>query len=426
MIDINLIRENSDFVKKNLEKRNEPKIIEQLEKMINLDKERRAMIKKFESLKNQRNIVTKEISDLAQKNSNEQITELKEKAKKIVSEIKNMDEQMLSLNKDSEKTLMNIPNLLDETVPEGKDDSENTEIKKFGQKPEFSFEPKNHLDILQKLGMLDIERATKVSGHGFYFLKGDAVLLDIALQRFTLDLLKKKGFTLIEPPLMLNEETFMRVTDWETFNDQAYKIEGENLRIIGTAEHPLGSFFKDEFIMEKDLPILFAGVSPCFRKEVGAHGKYTKGLFRVHHFNKVEQFVFCLPKDSKEWHEKIQKNSEEIYDKLGLHYRTVNVCTGDIGSIASKKYDTEVWMTDGKFRESGSNSNCTDYQARRLKIKYKEKEGAPVKGFVHTLNNTALATSRIIIAIVEQFQQVDGSVKIPDVLQEYCKIKKLR
>jgi len=198
-----------------------------------------------------------------------------------------------------------------------------------------------------------------------------------------------------------------------------YKVENEDLYLVATAEHPIAAMYMDEVLPEKDLPIKLVGVSPCFRKEVGAHGKYTKGLFRMHHFNKVEQFIFSLPEQSWELHKELQKNSEELYQKLGLTYRVVNVCTGDIGPIAAKKYDIEVWMADGVYRESGSNSNCTDYQARRLNIRYREEEGKPPKGFVHTLNSTALATSRTMIAIIEQNQQKDGTVKIPKVLQPY-------
>jgi seryl-tRNA synthetase len=216
------------------------------------------------------------------------------------------------------------------------------------------------------------------------------------------------------------------MVDLADFETVMYKIEGEDLYMIATAEHPVGSMFKDETLNKKDLPIKFVGLSTNFRKEIGAHGKYTKGLFRVHQFNKVEQFIFCMPKDSWKLHEELQKNSEELYQGLGLHYQVVNVCTGDIGSIAAKKYDILTWMADNVFRETGSNSNCTDYQARRLNIKYREKEGQAPAGYVHTLNNTALATSRIMVSIIEQYQQKDGTVKIPKVLQPYMNgIKKL-
>jgi len=198
-----------------------------------------------------------------------------------------------------------------------------------------------------------------------------------------------------------------------------YKIDKEDLYLIATSEHPMGAMFMNEILNKNDLPLKLCGVSPCFRKEVGTHGKYTKGLFRMHQFNKVEQFIFCLPEQSWKFHGELQKNSEELYQKLGLHYRVVNICTGDIGTIAAKKYDIEVWMADGKVREVGSNSNCTDYQARRLNVRFREKEGQAPVGFVHTLNNTALATSRTMMAILEQFQQKDGSVIIPKVLRPF-------
>jgi seryl-tRNA synthetase len=234
---------------------------------------------------------------------------------------------------------------------------------------------------------------------------------------YTIDFLGKRGYTLIEPPFMMRKKPYLGVTDLEFFGDQLYKLKNEDLYLIATSEHPMAATFMDEVISQKDLPIKFVGVSPCFRKEVGAHGKYTKGLFRVHQFNKIEQFIFCLPEDSWKFHGELQRNSEDLYQGLGLHFRVVNVCTGDIGIIAAKKFDIEVWMADGTYREAGSNSNCTGYQARRLNIRFREKEGQAPAGFVHTLNNTALATSRTIIAVLEQYQQKDGSVIIPEVLR---------
>jgi seryl-tRNA synthetase len=216
------------------------------------------------------------------------------------------------------------------------------------------------------------------------------------------------------------------MVDLADFENVMYKIEGEDLYMIATAEHPVGSMYKDEVLNAADMPLKFVGISTNFRKEIGAHGKYTKGLFRVHQFNKAEQFIFCQPEDSWKFHEELQKNSEDLYEGLGLHYQVVNVCTGDIGSIAAKKYDINCWMADGVFRETGSNSNCTDYQARRINIKYREKEGQAPKGFVHTLNNTALATSRTMVALIEQFQQKNGTVLIPKVLWPYMNgVKKL-
>lgn len=295
---------------------------------------------------------------------------------------------------------------------------ENVEVAKWG-KQSFSFKPKNHLEIAEQLGMIDMERAAKIAGHGFYYLKGQLVLLEIALQRFALDFLAKRGFTLVRPPYMMSRAAYEGVTSLGDFEDVLYKIEGEDLHLIATSEHPMAAMYMDETLLAGELPVKLAGISACFRKEVGAHGKYTKGLFRTHHFNKVEQFVFCLPEDSWRIHEELQKNSEQLYQQLGIPYRVVNVCTGDIGIIAAKKYDTEFMMVDGSYREIGSNSNCTDYQARRLNIKYREKEGAPPAGFVHTLNNTALAMSRTLVALLENYQLEDGTVAVPKALQPY-------
>ena len=321
---------------------------------------------------------------------------------------------------------MSLPNILHESVPIGKDENDNVVIRTWGKVPKFDFKTKSHAEILTSLGLLDEERAAKVTGRGFYYLKGSLALLDQAIIKYAIDFLVKKGYVFIFPPAMLKRDAYEGMVDLADFESVMYKIENEDLYMIATAEHPIGSMYKDEVLNKKDLPIKFVGLSTNFRKEIGAHGKYTKGLFRDHQFNKVEQFIFCLPEDSWKFHEELQKNSEELYQGLGIHYQVTNVCTGDIGSIAAKKYDILCWMADGVFRETGSNSNCTDYQARRLNLKYREKEGQAPSGFVHTLNNTALATSRTMVAIVEQFQQKDGTVLIPEVLWPYMNgIKKL-
>ncbi len=418
MLDIRLIRENPESIKKNLKKRNDPEKLKLLDELIVIDKKWRESQAQLNDLRNKRNELTLEITKLKKRNK-AAVKEIKG-ANKVADEIKELEVKVEEYQIKEKNLLMSIPNLLHESVPVGKDENDNVEIRRWGKKPEFDFEPKNHLDILEKLGMIDFERGAKVAGTGFYYLKGDAVLLDLALQRFAIDFLtKQKGFTVIEPPLMINRKAYEGMIDASDFEMVTYKIDKEDLYLIATAEHPLGAMFIDEVFNEKDLPAKFCGVSPCFRKEIGTHGKYTKGLFRVHQFSKVEQFIFSLPEQSWKLLEELQDNSEQLYQQLDLHYRVVNICTGDIGSIAAKKYDIEVWMADGKFREVGSNSNCTDYQARRLNVKYKEGEGKPLKGFVHTLNNTALATSRTMIAIIEQFQQKDGSVIIPKVLRPY-------
>ncbi len=417
MLDIKLIRERPEVVRENLIKRNEKEKLEWIDKIIEYDKKWRESLQKLESLRHRRNIITEKIAKF--KKEGKDTSSLIKEVKSIPEKIKDLEEKTQKYREMIDFYLKNLPNLLHESVPLGKDENDNIEIRRWGRPPKFDFKPKNHLEIAEGLGLIDAERAAKVSGSKFFYIKGELVLLDIAIQKYAIDFLIKKGFTPVEPPFMLRRKPYEGVTDLKDFENVMYKIENEDLYLIATSEHPIAAMFMNEVLEKDKLPLKFCGVSPCFRKEAGSHGKYTKGLFRMHQFNKIEQFVFCLPEESWKIHEELQKNSEELYQGLGLHYRVVNVCTGDIGPIAAKKYDIEVWMADGKFRESGSNSNCTDYQARRLNIRYREKEGLPPAGFVHTLNNTALATSRIMVAILEQYQQEDGSVVIPKVLRPY-------
>ncbi len=425
MLDIKLIRENPKIIEENLKKRGDEEKLKLLKELIENDKKYRRFLQELQDLRHKRNVISKEISEL-KKQSKDVSKKIKE-AENIPEKIEKIEKETKKLKEKINSALLRIPNILHESVPVGKDESDNVEIRKWGEPPKFDFEPKSHLEILKNLGMIDVESAAKVSGNAFYYLKGHVVLLDLALQRFALEFLMKKGFQIIEPPLMINKKSYEgMIGDPFDFAEASYKIEGEELYLIPTAEYPLGSMFTDKIFNKSELPLRLCGVSACFRKEVGTHGKYSKGLFRVHHFNKVEQFIFCLPEESWDFLEELQKNSEELYQKLGLHYRVVSICSGDISAKAAKAYDIEVWMADGKYRESGSNSNCTDYQARRLNIRYREKEGQAPIGFVHTLNNTALATSRTMIAIIEQYQQRDGTVLIPKVLWPYMNgIKKL-
>jgi seryl-tRNA synthetase len=415
MLDIKLIREHPEIVEKNLKKRGEPEKLDMLKQLIEYDKQWRKTLTQASKLRHQRKLITSEIATL--KKQKKDVKKQIEKAKTIPQEIKELETKVTEYREKADMLLMKLPNILHESVPYGKDEHDNVVEKIVGKAPEFNFEPKSHIEIAQELGFIDFERAAKVTGHGFYYIKGDLARLDFAIMTYTMDFLRTRGYTLIEPPLMMHRKPYLGVTDLEFFGDQLYKIENEDLYLIATSEHTMAASFMDEVILQEDLPIKYVGISPCFRKEVGAHGKYTKGLFRVHQFNKIEQFIFCHPDDSWKFHEELQKNSEDLYQSLGLHYRVVNVCTGDIGIIAAKKYDIEVWMADGIFREAGSNSNCTNYQARRLNIKYREKKGKSPADYIHTLNNTAIATSRTLIAILEQYQQKDGTVKIPQVLR---------
>ena len=412
-----MIREHPEVVKNNLEKRGDAEKLRMLDDLIRFDREWRELLTRVNGLRHNRRLVTEEIAGL--KKAGKDTSKKVEEAKDIPQEIQKLEAQVEESKEKVNNILLRLPNILHESVPVGKDESANEIVRVVGKPPKFDFEPKNHLQIVENLGLIDAERAAKVAGHGFNYLKGALALLDFAISAYAIDLLIKRDYQIVEPPFMMHKKPYIGATDLETFEDQLYKIDGEDLYIIATAEHPLAAMFMDEVIEQKDLPIKLVGYSTNFRKEVGAHGKYTKGLFRMHQFNKVEQFVFCLPEDSWKYHEEVQKNSEDLYKGLGLHFRTVNICTVDIGNLAAKRYDIEVWMADGVFRESGSNSNCTDYQARRLNIKYREKEGMAPAGLVHTINNTALATSRTMMAILEQYQKKDGTVLVPKVLQPY-------
>ncbi|UCH58105.1 MAG: serine--tRNA ligase [Candidatus Bathyarchaeota archaeon] len=417
MLDIRLIRDSYKAVRENLGRRHDPEKLALLDRLVEDDARWRELTGVVNDLRRRRNEISAEIARVMKEGGD--ALSLREEAGKIPRQIVDAETERDLYGGRVRDALMQLPNLLHESVPYGVDESDNEEIRSVGKPPAFDFEPKSHAEIAVGLGIMDLERAAKVSGSGFYYLKNELALLDYSIMRYAIDHLMGKGFVLVEPPYMLRRKPYEGVTDLGDFEDVMYKVEGEDLYLIATSEHAMGAMFMDEVLNAEGLPIRFCGVSPCFRKEIGTHGKYTKGLFRVHRFNKVEQFIFSLPEQSWGLHEELQRNCEELYQELGIYYRVVNVCTGDIGSIASKKYDVEIWMADGEFREVGSNSNCTDYQARRLNIRYRMKEGQAPVGFVHTLNNTALATSRTMVAILEQYQQEDGSVVVPEALRPY-------
>lgn len=417
MLDIKLVREDPEAVRKNLARRNNPEILKMFDDLVKSDEEWRKSLSELNDLRATRNKLSLQIAEAKKKK--EISKDLMDKAVEIPDKIKEIEERNSNLEEKSKAVLMRLPNLLHESVPDGKSEKDNKVIRTHGKPPKFDFKSKDHLEILTELGMIDQERGAKVAGHAFFYLKGSAVLLDLALQRFAIDHLRNKDFTIVEPPFMLNYDAASGAEDLTTFQDQIYKLDKEDLFLIPTSEHPIAAMHMGETIDTTDLPLKYAGVSPCFRKEVGAHGKYTRGLFRMHQFNKVEQFVFCKPEDSWDLFEKLQENTEEIYNSLGLHYRVITLCSADTGVKAAKTNDVECWMADGNFREVSSNSNVTDYQSRRLNIKYREKKGQAPIGFVYALNNTAIATSRIMVAIIEQFQQKDGRVKIPEALVPY-------
>lgn len=417
MLDIKLIREDPKVVRDNLARRNNPTILEMFDELVKLDGDWRKSVAELNELRSSRNKISMQIAE-AKKNKQDAKT-LMEQAAEIPKKVKELETRSTDLDEKTKGLLLRLPNLLHESVPDGKSEKDNKVVRKHGQQPKFDFQPKDHLEILTNLNLIDQERGAKTAGHAFFYLKGSAVLLDMALQRFAIEFLRSKDFTIIEPPFMLNYKAASGAEDLTTFQDQIYKIDGEDLFLIPTSEHPIAAMHMDEAIDIAELPLKYAGISPCFRKEVGAHGKYTRGLFRMHQFNKIEQFVFCKPEESWELFDKLQENTEEMYNSLGLHYRVVTLCSADTGVKAAKTNDIECWMADGNFREVTSNSNVTDYQSRRLNIKYREKKGQPPIDFVYALNNTAVATSRIMVAIIEQFQQKDGRVKIPDALVPY-------
>jgi seryl-tRNA synthetase len=418
MLDIRLIRENPELIRNNLKKRGNTENLTMLGSLIDYDKKWRKNLAELNELRHERKQITIKIAT-AKKRGKDASREISN-AKVVDTEIEKLEKQVARYEEKVHSILLRLPNLLHVTVPIGKDESENTEVRTWGKIPRFTFPAKDHIDLGLKLDLIDIERAGKIAGARFFYLKREAVLMDLALTGFALESMSKRGYVPIEPPFLMRRKPYEGVVALSDFEDVLYKTESEDLYLIATSEHPMAAMFMDEVMKADDLPLKLVGVSANFRKEAGAHGKDTRGIFRTHQFNKVEQFVFCKPEDSWKIHEELMQNAEELVQELGLPYRAVNVCTGDIGTVAAKKYDIEAWMpAQNAYREIISCSNCTDYQARRLNIRYKEKEGEAPKGFVHTLNSTALATGRTMVAIFENFQRKDGSVAVPEVLQRY-------
>jgi seryl-tRNA synthetase len=418
-------------------RRLDPSVIDQA---VRLDARWRKAKVKVSKLQRQRNEVSREIAKTKdQKEKRRLIQETKLLSEKVTKE----EQRVEKIEKQRTTILRSIPNIAHESVPEGKDETENRPVKYVG-KPrvwkdyleEFLAEaqglsaeytvsdeqPSSHYDISEQTGMIDTERAAKTSGARHYYLTHDIVFLDLALALYALDGISRFGFKPIMPPHLLNHSAYSGVTDIGAFEDALYKLEDRDLYLIATSEHPIAARFMNDVLEIDELPLLFAGYSPCYRKEAGAHGKDTKGIFRVHQFSKVEQFVFCHPDDSWEWIEKMIQYVEDIWRPLGLPFRIVNMCGGDLGKVAAKTYDMEVWMpSQGKYREMVSCSNCTDYQSARLDTRFAEKRGHPTKGFVHTLNSTVIATTRAITAVLENNIQPDGRILIPKPLLKYLK-----
>ncbi|UZE94265.1 MAG: serine--tRNA ligase [Candidatus Pacearchaeota archaeon] len=420
MLDPKFIRENSKEVKEAIKNRQlDPKLVDAF---IQKDKKYRELKQKVDNLRYQRNKISEDINRLKKLKKESEVRKKIKEAKEIPNKIKKIEDEIRRFEPNIRNLLLTIPNMPAKDVPIGKSEKDNKIIKKYSKIQKFKFKVKGHEELATNFDLLDIERAAKVSGARFYYLKNEAVILDHALQRFALDFMKKKGYQLIEPPFMLKKRPYEGVAHLETFGEMLYKIQDEDLYLIATAEHPLAVYHMNEVLNNKNLPIKFAGISPCFRKEAGSHGRDTKGIFRVHQFNKVEQFIFCKPEESKRLHKELLKNMEEIYKALKIPYRIVEMCTSELGKLAAKQYDIEAWFpAQQNYREITSCSNCTDYQARRLNIRFFDENGE--RKFVHTLNATAIPTQRTIATILENYQQKDGSIKIPNVLQKYCGFK---
>ncbi|MDD5331924.1 MAG: serine--tRNA ligase [Candidatus Nanoarchaeia archaeon] len=416
MIDIRLLRENPKIVKDNLKKRFKEDKINLIDEIIEKDRLVRDLKKETDDLRQRRNELAQEINTL--KKQNKDVKPILKEAKELPEKIKERETSMENLQNEINYYMLRLPNILHESVPKGKDASENKEIRKVGKIEKKNFEIKSHSDLAEELKIADFEAGRKLAGQGFNYLLGDLALLDLALQRYGIDFLVKKSFKVVIPPILIRKETMEGVVNMADFEEVIYKIENEDLYLIGTAENSLVPIFKDEKIDYDELPIKLCAVTPCFRKEIGSRGVDTKGLFRMHQFNKVEQVIFSKPEDSYKILEEIQKISEEFFKSLEIPFRVIEICSGDIGDKQAKQYDIEAWFPrQDSYKEVTSASNCTDYQARRLNIKYLKKDTS--RDYVHILNNTMVATSRAMVAILENHQNKDGSINIPKVLQPY-------
>jgi len=410
-----MFREHANLIRADHDKRDIPH--DSIDEVIRLDEEWRKSNFETDQLRRRRNQAARGIADA--KKSGDTIT-----VDKIMKEVADIGEEIKRLASYSDECIskrdslrMRIPNILHDDVPIGEDDQKNTLNSLHGNKRDFDFNPRNHNDLIEMNNWVDQARGAKIAGSRFYFLQGDLARLEMALQQYSADFLIEREYTLVHPPLMMNKEAYEGVTDLGDFETVMYGINPDQYYLIATSEHPLTAMRMGEIIEPSELPVRLVGVSPCFRREVGAHGLSDRGIWRVHQFTKVEQIIICKPDESWKHHEELLKNAIDLWDSLNLHYKVVNICTGDMGSVAAKKYDLEAWLPGaGEYKEVVSCSNCTDYQANRLRMRYRTPEG---NSAVHTLNSTAVATSRALVAIIEQNQNADGSVEIPKSLIPY-------
>ena len=415
MLDMEVFREHANLIRADHDKRDIPH--DSIDEVIRLDEEWRKSTFETDQLRRLRNVAARGIAD-AKKDGD---TKTVDKIMKEVSDIGDKIKQLASYSDECiskrDSLRMRIPNILHDDVPIGEDDQKNTLHSLHGEKRDFDFSPRNHNDLIEMNNWVDQARGAKIAGSRFYFLQGDLARLEMALQQYSADFLMEREYTLVHPPLMMNKEAYEGVTDLGDFETVMYGINPDPYYLIATSEHPLTAMRMGEIIEPSELPVKLVGVSPCFRREVGAHGLSDRGIWRVHQFTKVEQIIICKPDESWNYHEELLKNATDLWDSLNLHYKVVNICTGDMGTVAAKKYDLEAWLPGaGEFKEVVSCSNCTDYQANRLKMRYRTSEG---NSAVHTLNSTAVATSRALVAIIEQNQNSDGTVEIPSALIPY-------
>lgn len=415
MLDMKFIREHTEEVRVNLQNRHNPF---DLDEVLVLDEKRRELVQRTETQKSRRNAESKRIAQA--KKSGEDASEAIAEMKKVGDEIADIDGELRETEATLHGLLLRIPNMTDKTVPIGKDDSENPEVRRWGEIPTFDFPIKAHYELGEALGILDSERAGKVSGARFYFYLGAAARLERAVYNFMLDMhTMESDYTEVVPPYIINGASMTGTGQLPKFAEDMYKVEGEDMYMTPTAEVPLTNYFAGEILDAKDLPVHVTAFTPCFRKEAGSAGKDTRGLIRQHQFHKVEMVKYCLPEDSWDELESLTAEAERVLQRLGLAYHVVCLCTGDIGFSSAKTYDIEVWMpAQNKYREISSCSNCLDFQARRANIRFRRHPGDKPE-FVHTLNGSGLAVGRTVAAIMENYQQADGSIVIPEALRPY-------
>ena len=417
MIDIKLLRENPDLVKENIRKKFQDHKLVLVDEVLSLDEQNRSIKLKGDELRSSRNSLSAKIGSLMKEGKKEEAEEIKKQVQKINEELASNEKEEAKLTTEVKERMMKIPNIIHESVPIGKDDSENVEIQKYGEPVVPDYEIPFHGEILERLGGLDLDSARRVAGNGFYYLMGDVARLHSAVLTYARDFMINKGFTYCIPPYMIRSDVVTGVMSFEEMDAMMYKIEGEDLYLIGTSEHSMIGKFKDQILKESDLPYTMTSYSPCFRKEKGAHGIEERGVYRIHQFEKQEMIVVCKPEESYEWYDKMWSYTVELFRSMGIPVRTLECCSGDLADLKAKSCDVEAWSPrQQKYFEVGSCSNLTDAQARRLGIRIKGEKG---NYFAHTLNNTVVAPPRMLISIVENNYQPDGSVIVPEVLRPY-------